>query len=189
MNTLFEKNKQSATINIKMGNNGQQAKNAQGLYISGLTTGSNMQTIKSQPGQANNHNNQLSLPHAPGAQSSIPNQKSTWNNQTMGASLTHTNQKNKDRYMQMQQQNRSSDQSQNAVNPAGGGSKQQFFIGSTSTNMNHLQTMNNSGLVNSTQLNQNMNSVDIMQNQVSLMHQSPTLSPTGGGRVQPTNGQ
>ena len=107
----------------------------------------------------------------------------------MGASLTHTNQKNKDRYMQMQQQNRSSDQSQNAVNPAGGGSKQQFFIGSTSTNMNHLQTMNNSGLVNSTQLNQNMNSVDIMQNQVSLMHQSPTLSPTGGGRVQPTNGQ
>jgi hypothetical protein len=45
--------------------------------------------------------------------------------------------------------------------------------------MNHL---NNSQLAHNAAGNMNMNSVDVqqMQNQVSLMHQSPTLSPTNG---------
>lgn len=86
--------------------------------------------------------------------------------------------------MQIQQQNRATEQSQgsNGPNPQASQSKQQFYIGSASSNMNHMQNLNTSGLGTANQMNQNMNSVDMMQNQVSLMHQSPTLSPTGGGR-------
>lgn len=94
-------------MNMKMSSNGQNGKNQGGLFINGHA-GSNLQTIN---GQSQQINNSLLLPHAPGASSSMSGAKSTWNTQNLGHTLTQTNQKNKDRYMQMQQQTRPSDQS------------------------------------------------------------------------------
>ena len=48
LNNLFEKNKTSATLNIKMNNNGQAGKNQAGLFINGLNAGNNLQTINGQ---------------------------------------------------------------------------------------------------------------------------------------------
>jgi len=69
-----------------------------------------------------------------------------------------TNQKNKDRYMQLQNNPRE--------NNSGPQTKQQFFMGGSNLNQSALSN---------TQAVQ-LNSID-MQNQLSVMHQSPTLSP------------
>lgn len=56
-------------------------------------------------------------------------------------------------------------------------SKQQFYMGSQPS---HLQTLNQSALSNTNMIQ--LNSVDI--NPMSVMHQSPTLSPTNANGQQ-----
>lgn len=147
-----------------------------GLYVNGQ---SHLQTLNTGGTQGS-----LMLPMAPGAQQSNTGQTTgkNWNSQSLGHTMTHAqvNAKNKDRYMAMQQQNRDAHV---GINPA---IKQQFFIGSQNT---QFQNINSSALSQTGNPQQQLQSVDMMQNHLSMIHQSPTLSPTSQNHLMTQAGQ
>jgi hypothetical protein len=79
-----------------------------------------------------------------------------WNTQSLGHTMTNAqmNNKNKDRYLALQQ---SREQTM----------KQQYMIGTQNINSSAMSTQGAP-----------MTSVDMMQNHLSIIHQSPTLSPS-----------
>jgi hypothetical protein len=92
-------------------------------------------------------NNSLLLPMAPGAQGPQSTNAKAWNQQAMGHTMTHAQANSKNKDRYIQ--NRDPNQT----------TKQQFYMANAAQNGVQIQ------------------SVDMVQSQLSAMHQSPTLSP------------